>query len=40
MFGNCRLYNSPDTIYYKLANKLEAEVNTFLSSNLIFDSHL
>jgi len=23
MFNNCRTYNAPDTIYFKLANKLE-----------------
>jgi len=24
MFNNCRLYNSPDTVYFKCANRLEA----------------
>ncbi|GFR48401.1 hypothetical protein Agub_g10295 [Astrephomene gubernaculifera] len=37
LFENCRFYNAPDTIYYKLANKLESQVNTYLSSHVLFE---
>ncbi|KAL3676605.1 hypothetical protein R1sor_026553 [Riccia sorocarpa] len=34
MFANARTYNSPDTIYYKAANRLEAFFNTKLQLGL------
>lgn len=37
VFDNCRLYNAPDTIYYKLANKLEAQVNAFMSNHVLYE---
>ncbi|KAG2429318.1 hypothetical protein HXX76_011086 [Chlamydomonas incerta] len=37
VFDNCRLYNAPDTIYYKLANKLEAQVNVFMSNHVLYE---
>ncbi|KAG2437573.1 hypothetical protein HYH02_011214 [Chlamydomonas schloesseri] len=37
VFDNCRLYNAPDTIYYKLANKLEAQVNTFMAHRVLYE---
>ena len=33
----CREYNAPDTIYCKLANKLEAIFNHSLASHLVFE---
>ncbi|GLC34778.1 hypothetical protein PLESTM_000239000 [Pleodorina starrii] len=36
IFDNCRFYNAPDTIYYKLANKLESLVNSYLTAHLLF----
>ncbi|GAX80984.1 hypothetical protein CEUSTIGMA_g8419.t1 [Chlamydomonas eustigma] len=35
MMNNCRLYNSSESIFYKLANKLEATFNTFLAAHVI-----
>lgn len=35
---NCRLYNLPDTIYNKLASKLEAAFNCYLASHVITSS--
>ncbi|GIL77551.1 hypothetical protein Vretimale_6843 [Volvox reticuliferus] len=37
IFENCRFYNAPDTIYYKLANKLESLVNQYLTTHLLFE---
>lgn len=34
---NCRVYNAPDTIYYKLANKLESLINNYLTTHLLFE---
>lgn len=33
-----RLYNSPDTIFYKAASKVEAWVKTYLNTHLVYDS--
>ncbi|KAL6760054.1 chromatin remodeling complex WSTF-ISWI, large subunit [Haematococcus lacustris] len=35
MFNNCRTYNSQDTIYYKLANKLEAHLDQWVAGHLV-----
>ncbi len=37
IFENCRFCNAPDTIYYKLANKLESLVNQYLAAHVLFD---
>ncbi|PNH02069.1 Histone acetyltransferase GCN5 [Tetrabaena socialis] len=37
MLENCRFYNAPDTIYYKLANKLEQQISAYLSAHLLYD---
>jgi len=37
MFDNCRFYNSQDTVYFKLANKLDAYIKQYISSHVIFD---
>lgn len=37
IFENCRNYNAPDSIYFKVANKLAALVKSYLASHLIFD---
>ncbi|KAG2492613.1 hypothetical protein HYH03_009029 [Edaphochlamys debaryana] len=34
---NCRFYNAPDTVYYKLANKLESHINSYLTQHLVFE---
>ena len=30
MFRNCKIYNKRDTVYYKMAEKLEAVIKPFL----------
>ena len=32
MFENCRLYNQPETVYYKCANELEEYLKPHLES--------
>lgn len=32
-----RIYNSADTIYYKIAVKLEAHLDQFLATHLVYD---
>jgi len=32
MFSNCRLYNQPETVYYKCANDLEDFITTHLNA--------
>jgi len=34
MFNNCRLYNSPDTVYFKCANRLEAFFESKIASSV------
>lgn len=34
MFNNCRLYNSPDTVYFKCANRLEAFFESKIASSI------
>lgn len=34
----CRTYNNSETIYYKLANKLEAAFDNFLSAHVIYEA--
>ena len=36
IFSNARIYNAADTIYAKLANKLEAYFDHYLASHLVF----
>lgn len=38
MFNNCRYYNSSDTVYYKLANKLEAFLEDYFASHVVLES--
>ena len=33
---NARIYNSADTIYFKLANKFEAFFDEFLHANVVY----
>ena len=35
MFANCRMYNAADTIYFKLADKLEAAFEFMLSKSVL-----
>lgn len=35
IFTNCRHYNAAETIYVKCANKLEAQLNSFLDKHLV-----
>uniref|UniRef100_A0A061RH03 histone acetyltransferase n=1 Tax=Tetraselmis sp. GSL018 TaxID=582737 RepID=A0A061RH03_9CHLO len=35
MFANCRFYNAPETIYYKLADRLELKYDHLLSSCIL-----
>jgi histone acetyltransferase len=35
---NCRVYNLPDTVYNKLAAKLEAAFDCYLASHVISDA--
>jgi histone acetyltransferase len=35
MINNCKTYNSPDTMYYKLANQLGAKFEAYLSTHII-----
>jgi len=37
---NCRIYNLPETIYNKLASKLEASFNNYMASHVISDGPL
>ncbi len=37
MFTNCRIYNAAETIYYKIANKLESFMDQWLNTHLLFD---
>lgn len=34
MFNNCRVYNSPDTVYFKCANRLEAFFESKIASSI------
>lgn len=36
MMDNCRVYNSPDTPYFKLANKMDAFLDGYLDSHVQF----
>lgn len=36
IFNNCRLYNSSDTVYFKLANKVESFFDHFMHTHLLF----
>jgi histone acetyltransferase len=37
MFDNCRLYNSPDTIFFKVANRLHNAFKAWIRESLIYD---
>lgn len=37
MFSNCRVYNAPDTVYYKLAARMEHYVDDQLAANTVFE---
>lgn len=37
MCANARIYNAAETIYYKLANKVEAFLEEYLHTYVIFD---
>lgn len=34
MMDNCRVYNAPDTPYFKLANKMDAFLDGYLDSHV------
>ena len=37
MFANARVYNAPETHYFKIAGRLEAFFNEHLASHLVMD---
>lgn len=37
IFSNCRLYNAPDSIYFKLGSSLEAYFDDFLYAHVVID---
>ena len=37
---NARIYNATDTVYYKMADKLEALYDSHLNSHLLIDSSI
>ena len=37
MCANARVYNSAETIYFKLANRVEAFLDEYLHANVVFD---
>ena len=37
---NARIYNAADTVYYKMADKLEALYDSHLNSHLLIDSSI
>ena len=37
MFKNCRLYNASDTVYYRLANRLEGFLDDLLVTTVLYD---
>jgi len=38
MFNNCRLYNAPDTVYYKCATRLEAYFESKVAAGISWKS--
>eukprot|EP00798_Chlamydomonas_sp_ICE-L_P023517 gene23517-9040_t len=38
MVDNCRLYNAADTIFYKMANRLESAFKQYINTHLVFDT--
>eukprot|EP00200_Dunaliella_tertiolecta_P016325 CAMPEP_0202414358 /NCGR_PEP_ID=MMETSP1128-20130828/32540_1 /ASSEMBLY_ACC=CAM_ASM_000463 /TAXON_ID=3047 /ORGANISM="Dunaliella tertiolecta, Strain CCMP1320" /LENGTH=324 /DNA_ID=CAMNT_0049020757 /DNA_START=322 /DNA_END=1296 /DNA_ORIENTATION=+ len=37
MFTNCKIYNAADTIYYKIADKLEAFLDQYINSHVSYE---
>ncbi|KAF5832596.1 histone acetyltransferase [Dunaliella salina] len=37
MFTNCKIYNAADTIYYKIADKLETFLDQYISSHVFYE---
>ena len=38
VFANARIYNAPETIYVKVADRLEAFLDNFLTTHLVFNA--
>jgi histone acetyltransferase len=38
MCANARVYNAAETVYYKLANKVEALLEEYLHAHVLFDA--
>ena len=38
MCQNARVYNAADTVYYKMADKVEAIFEDYLNQHLVFDA--
>lgn len=38
MCANARIYNSAETIYFKMANKLEAFLDEYIHSHVVFNT--
>lgn len=36
MFTNAKVYNAPESVFYKVAEKLEASFNTMLAHSMVF----